>query len=101
MISHEDGTIKDNLSINGTRIVSFAPVLKWETIPFSELSKEILSIGKKALGCPVEIEFAVNIKKDSKPELKLISFEKSMYRIITNEMLDIISGINAFNNLKL
>ena len=36
VISHEDGTIKDNLSINGSRIVSFAPVLKWETIPFSK-----------------------------------------------------------------
>ncbi|GIR88865.1 MAG: phosphoenolpyruvate synthase [Candidatus Neomarinimicrobiota bacterium] len=75
VISHEDGTIKDNLSINGSRIVSFAPVLKWETIPFSELSKEILSIGKKALGCPVEIEFAVNINKDSKPEFCLLQIK--------------------------
>ena len=75
VISHEDGTIKDNLSINGSRIVSFAPVLKWETIPFSELSKEILSIGKKALGCPVEIEFAVNINKNSKPEFCLLQIK--------------------------
>lgn len=36
---------------------------------------------------------------DSKPELKIISFEKSMYRAISNEMVDFISGISSFNNL--
>ena len=75
VISHEDGTIKDNLSIDGSRVVSFAPVLKWEAIPFSQLSKEILSIGKKALGCPVEIEFAVNISKNSKAEFCLLQIK--------------------------
>lgn len=38
-------------------------------------------------------------EKDSKPELKIISFEKSMYRAVSNEMLDFISGVNSFNNL--
>ena len=35
----------------------------------------MLSIGKKALGCPVEIEFAVNISKDVKPEFCLLQIK--------------------------
>ncbi|MFL3006093.1 MAG: PEP/pyruvate-binding domain-containing protein [Candidatus Neomarinimicrobiota bacterium] len=74
-ISKEDGTIKDSLLYPGTRIVSFSPILKWGNISFDKLALEILSIGKKALGCPVEIEFAVNIKKDSTPEFYLLQIK--------------------------
>tara|TARA_X000000950_G_scaffold80384_1_gene101089 strand:+ start:1027 stop:4005 length:2979 start_codon:yes stop_codon:yes gene_type:complete len=74
-ISKEDGTIKDSLLYPGTRIVSFSPILKWGNISFDKLALEILSIGKKALGCPVEIEFAVNIKKDSIPEFYLLQIK--------------------------
>ena len=75
VISHENGTIKDSLSEKGTRIISFAPILKWNTIPFSKLAREILSIGKKALGCPIEIEFAVNIHDNQKPEFCLLQIK--------------------------
>ena len=75
VISKEDNTLRDSLSKPGTRIVSFAPILKWDTIPFAALSKEILSIGKKALGCPVEIEFAVNLNKGVKPEFCLLQIK--------------------------
>ena len=75
VISHEDGTIRDTLSTSGSRIVSFAPILKWDTIPFSKLAKEMLSLGKKALGCPVEIEFAVNMHEDMKPEFCLLQIK--------------------------
>ena len=74
-IRKEDNTLTDSISKPGTRIVSFAPILKWKSIPFTELSKEILSIGKTALGCPVEIEFAVNIHKDTKPEFCLLQIK--------------------------
>ena len=75
VISHDDGTIRDTLSVSGPRIVSFAPILKWDTIPFSKLAKNILSIGKKALGCPVEIEFAVNLYDNGKPEFCLLQIK--------------------------
>lgn len=38
-------------------------------------------------------------EKDSKPELKILSFEKSMYRVISNEIFDFLSGTKSFNNL--
>ena len=74
-ISKDDGTIKDSLSNSGTRIISFSPILKWGNIPFAKLALEILSIGKKALGCPVEIEFAVNIHDNSIPEFCLLQIK--------------------------
>ena len=75
VISHDDGTIRDSLSTSGSRIISFAPILKWNSIPFSELAKEMLSLGKKALGCPVEIEFAVNMHEEKKPEFCLLQIK--------------------------
>ncbi|MBA65587.1 MAG: hypothetical protein CMG55_07290 [Candidatus Marinimicrobia bacterium] len=75
VISKEDNTIKDSLNYKGIRIISFAPILKWKHMPFAELAKKMLSTGKKALGCPIEIEFAVNINADQKPEFCLLQIK--------------------------
>jgi len=88
-ISKEDSTIKDSLLHTGTRIVSFSPILKWGNIPFDKLALEILSIGKKALGCPVEIEFAVNIKKNSLPEFYLLQIKPM-----------VLTGLHRSNKIK-
>ena len=75
VLSQEDGTLRDTLKEIGVRVVSFAPILKWNSIPFSDLAKVILVIGKKALGCPVEIEFAVNMEAKPKPEFCLLQIK--------------------------
>ena len=75
VISHEDNNLRDSLSKIGTRVVSFAPILKWNTIPFASIAKDILAIGKKALGCPVEIEFAVNLSNDGAHEFCLLQIK--------------------------
>jgi hypothetical protein len=36
---------------------------------------------------------------DNKSELKIISFEKSMYNSISKDMINFLSGIKSFNNL--
>jgi len=74
-VSKEDGTIKDSLFEIGTKIVSFSPILKWGNVQFDKIALKILSMGKKALGCPVEIEFAVNIKENSSPEFYLLQIK--------------------------
>ncbi len=88
-ISKEDGSIKDSLHKPGMRIVSFAPILKWGNISFNKLALEILSIGKKALGCPVEIEFAVNIKNNSLPEFFLLQIKPM-----------VLTGLNRSSKIK-
>ena len=88
-ISKEDGTIKDSLLSPGTRIVSFSPILKWGNIPFDKLALEILSVGKKALGCPVEIEFAVNINRNALPEFHLLQIKPM-----------VLTGLHRSNKIK-
>ncbi len=67
VICSEDGIIRDSLRYNGKRIVTFPSLLKWKEFAFPELIIKILKIGKKSLGCPVEIEFAVNLYSNGKP----------------------------------
>jgi hypothetical protein len=40
--------------------------LKYNSFPLAKITEEILEIGEKAMGVPVEIEFAVNLKKNLK-----------------------------------
>ncbi len=74
VVCAQDTVIRDSLSYAGVRVVTFAPILKWRTIPLSEILNEFLEIGRVALGGPVEIEFAVNIypEPDRKPEFCLL-----------------------------
>ena len=75
VISSDDNTIRDSLTIPGTRIVSFAPILKWNKIRLANIMERILAIGQTALGCPIEIEFAVNLYTDQKPEFYLLQIK--------------------------
>jgi hypothetical protein len=61
-----DKRIRNGLSYSGPRVITFAHVLKYKRFPLADMLLEILDIGEKALGIPVEIEFAVNLKKNSK-----------------------------------
>lgn len=53
----------EDLSIPGPRIINFANILKYDYFPLSDILVEILDISQKAMGIPVEIEFAVDLKK--------------------------------------
>ncbi len=59
--SHQNQAIYDGLSRQGSRIVSFAPILKHHVFPLPEIILNILDLGKWGMGTPVEIEFAVNM----------------------------------------
>jgi hypothetical protein len=41
--------------------VTFAPILKNKIFPLPEILKLLLALGNRGMGCPVEIEFAVNM----------------------------------------
>ncbi len=57
--------IIEDLSIPGPRIVNFANILKYEFFPLSRILRRLLDISQQALGIPVEIEFAVDLTKNS------------------------------------
>ena len=64
VVSDEDNVIRDSLRHDGTRVITFPSLLKWNTVPISDLLKDVLSMGEDTLGCPVEIEYAINLNKD-------------------------------------
>ncbi|MDE2163776.1 MAG: histidine kinase [Alphaproteobacteria bacterium] len=56
--SADNNAVYDGLGRTGSRIVSFAPILKHEIFPLAPILDELMSVGAAALGRPVEIEFA-------------------------------------------
>jgi CheY-like chemotaxis protein len=59
--SADNHAVYDGLSRSGTRVVSFAPVLKHGVFPLAPLLEQLNRIGEDAFGRPVEIEFAVRM----------------------------------------
>jgi hypothetical protein len=57
----QDHRIRDVYSPQGHPVVTFAGILKYQSFPLPEILTEILEIGRRGMGCPVEIEFAVDL----------------------------------------
>ncbi|MGD8413313.1 MAG: PEP/pyruvate-binding domain-containing protein, partial [Candidatus Latescibacterota bacterium] len=72
--SLENHTIYDGVSRKGPRVVTFAPVLKYDVFPLPAILQEILALCTKGMNGPVEIEFAVNTvtPKDQPAEFYLL-----------------------------
>ena len=59
--SPENDVIYDSVSRPGTRLVTFAPILKHGLFPLAPILSDLLELGAYGAGGPVEIEFAVNL----------------------------------------
>src|SRR3984885_2387343 len=64
--SADNNVIYDGLSRPGTRIVSFAPILKHGVFPLASILERVTKIGDEAFGRPVEVEFAVRLPRRPK-----------------------------------
>ena len=62
-----DGVIRDGLYPGGRKIVSYASMLQHGLFPLPETIDRLLTIGRREMGRPVEIEFAMNIHPDTQP----------------------------------
>jgi hypothetical protein len=78
--SAEDHRIRDGVQASGYPVCTFANILKYRSLPLPEILSEILAIGRQGMGCPVEIEFAVNMpfNTDQKPALELLQIRPMM-----------------------
>ncbi len=65
VVSETDNVIRDSLRHPGNRVITFPSLLKWKSAPVPDLLMDVLAMGENALGCPVEIEFAINLHKGS------------------------------------
>lgn len=68
----EDQRLRDFFSGDGCPLITFASILKFQEFPLGEIISRILEIGEKGMGCPVEIEFAVNLEENKKPHFYLL-----------------------------
>ena len=65
--SADNHAVYDGLSRPGSRIVTFAPVLKHGLFPLAPILEVLVRAGEDALGNPVEIEFAVSLPSGDEP----------------------------------
>ena len=88
----ETDVIRDGLSYRGPRVVTFAGILKYEVFPLAEILQDILYIGKKAFGSPVEIEFAVNLHSNASKSSKKPTFSLLQIRPFASGFMDSIKS---------
>ena len=60
----DNDTIIPGVDSYGPRVVNFANILKYDYIPLADTLLTVLDVVKEAFGTPVEIEYAVDLKKD-------------------------------------
>lgn len=70
-----DNLLRDSLKYSGTRVLTFANLIKYNRFPLTNLIKDIMILGEKAMGCPVEIEFAINLHKNKSDEFCLLQMK--------------------------
>ena len=64
----QDQIIRDGYYPEGRKILSFANILQHNMLPLCETLNNLLEMGQKEMGRPVEIEFAVDIKPNCRDE---------------------------------
>jgi len=69
--NHEEQRIRDSFIDNAVPVLTFASMLKYKAYPLAEAVAMLLEIGAAGLGCPVEIEFAVDLPKNTSEKMQL------------------------------
>lgn len=85
----DDQIIRDGFYEGGRKVVSFANMLKHDTLPLAETLDKVLKVGQQEMGRPVEIEFAVNIKSRQEAEFFVLQIRPIVdNREVVNEDLE-------------
>jgi len=66
----QENRIRDTGYMPGPKVLCFSQILKHNIFPLPDLLSEILDFARRGMGCPVEIEFSVNLgnEKEKKSE---------------------------------
>ncbi len=62
---YENQRIVDSCYPRGPRFITFAPILKFNTFPLTEIIRTLLDIAQQEIKCPVEIEFAATMNNNT------------------------------------
>jgi hypothetical protein len=85
----DNDRIETGINARGPRIVNFADILKYNYIPLAQLIDVLLNTIKDAQGCPVEIEYAVDLNKTQNglPSFYLLQIKPLVGNQLNNEIL--------------
>jgi hypothetical protein len=61
----DEHRIRDTVHIPGQRVLTFAHILKYREFPLADILKDMLELGEHGMGCPVEMEFSVNLTAEA------------------------------------
>lgn len=70
----EEHRIRDIASDSGYPVLTFASILKRDLFPLAQILEDALVLGQEGMGCPVEMEFSVNLpqSKNEKPSFNIL-----------------------------
>lgn len=57
----EEDRMRDTADASGVRVMTFAPLLKHGVVDLPGILRELLERGRKGMGCPVELEFSLDL----------------------------------------
>jgi len=75
VLDSNDNVLRESLNKEGVRILTFSGVLKYGRFPLDQILQYFLEYGEKVLGCPIEIEFAVNLHDTQPDEFALLQIK--------------------------
>ena len=61
----QDQSIYDGIYDGGRKIITFANILQHDVMPLSDILDNVLAMGEREMGKPIEIEFAVNLNPET------------------------------------
>lgn len=66
--------IRNTTHVTGHLVLTFASVLKYDLFPLGKILSNVLDLGQKGMGCPVEMEFSVRLfpEKKAAPEFYIL-----------------------------
>ncbi len=81
--------IRDSGNFPGAKVATFASVLKHDMFPLPPLLCDMLDLGRKGMGCPVEIEFSVNLgtRRQRKNEFYFLQMRPLAAEIDRNDVV--------------
>jgi hypothetical protein len=70
----EEHRIKDGCIPGGHPVITFAPILKHDSMPLAEALCALLELGQQGLSGPVDVEFCVNLPEEgqARPQLAVV-----------------------------
>ncbi len=87
--SQENEAVYDGIARSGTRIVTFAPILKHEVFPLPEILDLLLEVCSWSMGSPVEIEFACNLSNNSQNKNNEFAVLQMRPFVVSHEMEEV------------